>query len=746
MASEGPPLAKPQPPESTQDEDDEDLKTLLLYGNIAIDDSDGEWVLSKILAIFEPYSDPVAAWLSRKHFVAQLNIEELAMLKISRREKSPEITDLMVEKMVLLWLQSESTDHTKLKKAKVELARVIHHLDRPLWRGGGYWNDGEPLSLAELKDGHASPRFEEFLSSSYNSTHYRLTEISGSDILCKLYLRGACTQGSACPFSHDVQRARQNICKFPRGATCGPIINCPNLHILRGHPMSTQGVHNARFALDKEEKATSTIRPMTERYIEEPNSRDIEPITQLREIVIPSKPFEPRSQPNRIFSRPGQSLASYHSAQSSLRENSLVATNFSSGFYSGSSRRTPRSFQQSPAYYSAKSSLATNADRTIMEAVNNPLSGYLKAVHEKGLVLPLDQELNWSGKENGGQHVEYAKGENLPFEVIGPIGASLTAQVDKVRCRRILLARKTMICGRRMTVEEALVEVEHLHNLRHPHIIQLVGSYLQGKKFSVLLYPVADCDLSVFLDEVHDLVQETTDLKTRGATTKEPLPPAISSMWSFFGCLADAMRYIHSTARKHLDIKPGNILVRKHPQATYGYRVYIADFGISRSFKSLDHSQTETHIRRTPKYCAPEVWYQDVHGRAADIFSLGCVFMEMLTVLCGCKCDVEDFAEFRAKHSDSSGAYHETLHRVDQWSIHLRRELEGYYMYDNFFRTFETSGSLVPKVRGMDATFLMLEREPEKRRLPIFNRGEPGEDGCHTCGDGLESYEYAEEV
>lgn len=53
-----------------------------------------------------------------------------------------------------------------------------------------------------------------------------------------------------------------------------------------------------------------------------------------------------------------------------------------------------------------------------MEAMHNPLSGYLKAVHEKGLVLPLDEELNWSGKENGGQRMF---GE-LPFLSVCWIG------------------------------------------------------------------------------------------------------------------------------------------------------------------------------------------------------------------------------------------------------------------------------------------------------------------------------------
>lgn len=142
----------------------------------------------------------------------------------------------------------------------------------------------------------------------------------------------------------------------------------------------------------------------------------------------------------------------------------------------------------------------------------------------------------------------------MPFEVIGPIGASLTAQIDKIRCRRILLARKTIVCGRRLTLEEALIEVEHLQKLRHPHIVQLVGTYLQGKKFSVLLYTVADCDFNVFLKQVLEIVQETPDMKyraangnrtvTTGALFVGPASQTIASMWNFFGCMVDAVRYI----------------------------------------------------------------------------------------------------------------------------------------------------------------------------------------------------------
>ena len=138
-----------------------------------------------------------------------------------------------------------------------------------------------------------------------------------------------------------------------------------------------------------------------------------------------------------------------------------------------------------------------------------PVLEYIQAAGARGLLLPPDLELNWSGKENGGQHVEFAKREELPLEAISKIGMSLTATVDKVRCRRIMLARKTMTCGRRLSIQDALVEVEHLQKLRHAHIVQLVGSYLQGKKFAVLIYPVADCDLGNFLEEVSSSVVDS---------------------------------------------------------------------------------------------------------------------------------------------------------------------------------------------------------------------------------------------
>jgi serine/threonine protein kinase len=275
-----------------------------------------------------------------------------------------------------------------------------------------------------------------------------------------------------------------------------------------------------------------------------------------------------------------------------------------------------------------------------------------------------------------------------------------------------------MVCGRRLSLHDAFVEVEHLQKLRHPHIIQLIGSYLQGKKFSVLLYPVADYDLGAFFDEVLPIASRV--IREIDSPDILPLPavePPFRALWDFFSCLVDALGYLHSRKTKHLDIKPGNILVKKHSDYRNGHRVYIADFGISRSFPAVDHSQTDAHILRTPKYCAPEVWERGTHGRAADIFSMGCVFMEMLTVLCGI--DLDEFSDFRSRDSEDCLPYRDSIGKVQEWGIQLEPKLLclNQRVQQLGFPPFHFWYS-----RIVEVTADMLAENPEKRTIPDISR------------------------
>jgi serine/threonine protein kinase len=161
-----------------------------------------------------------------------------------------------------------------------------------------------------------------------------------------------------------------------------------------------------------------------------------------------------------------------------------------------------------------------------------------------------------------------------------------------------------MIWGFYLKLEDALNEVKNLQRLRHAHIVRLVGSYTQERNFSIHNYPVTGYDLATLTEHVITILQ---DQRSPYSNYEAPV-----SLGRFFSCLANAMDYICENTTKHMDIKPHNILVKVHPRYTIHHQVYIADFGIFRHFSSLNHSQTDSEIPRSPKYCAPEV---DAEGK-----------------------------------------------------------------------------------------------------------------------------------
>ena len=95
--------------------------------------------------------------------------------------------------------------------------------------------------------------------------------------------------------------------------------------------------------------------------------------------------------------------------------------------------------------------------------------------------------------------------------------------------------------------------------LTHHHVIKLQGTYRQGNIFGLLFQPAADYDLRTYLQEI--------ELQHARASS-----PNLRFLAESFGCLANALGYIHGERIFHGDIKPENILI-------HDGRVFIAKFG-----------------------------------------------------------------------------------------------------------------------------------------------------------------------
>jgi formylglycine-generating enzyme required for sulfatase activity/serine/threonine protein kinase len=92
--------------------------------------------------------------------------------------------------------------------------------------------------------------------------------------------------------------------------------------------------------------------------------------------------------------------------------------------------------------------------------------------------------------------------------------------------------------------------------------------------------------------------------------------------------IASGLDYAHAQGLLHRDIKPQNILFDRDGNAC------LSDLGFA---KVLTASGTSASFSRsgvmvgTPAYMSPEAWDGEGWTPAADVYSLGCVFYEMLT-------------------------------------------------------------------------------------------------------------------
>ncbi|KAL8673301.1 MAG: hypothetical protein Q9168_002263 [Polycauliona sp. 1 TL-2023] len=216
------------------------------------------------------------------------------------------------------------------------------------------------------------------------------------------------------------------------------------------------------------------------------------------------------------------------------------------------------------------------------------------------------------------KHANFPDDADNHLEVLNKLGEGGTGEVDRIRGKlsRKIYARKRL--KREETFEQNLEalqlfkrEVSHLKKLQHRHLVRYVGSYTDPQYVGIIMDPVADMDLRTFLSQ-----SEFTQAEYDGIREA-------------FGCLCSAIIYLHRQQVRHKDIKPQNILVRQR-------KIFITDFGLAISWKTLGKGTTTgEHGPISRDYAAPEVMDSDSRNISADVWSLGCVYLEMITVLKG---------------------------------------------------------------------------------------------------------------
>ncbi|KAH7397054.1 kinase-like domain-containing protein [Phaeosphaeria sp. MPI-PUGE-AT-0046c] len=217
------------------------------------------------------------------------------------------------------------------------------------------------------------------------------------------------------------------------------------------------------------------------------------------------------------------------------------------------------------------------------------------------------------------QHIEIANRNILPFrheKIIGRGSSAVIEMVSHKSTHERFALKVFRRCHSRQWANDKHAfenEVSIMRRLSsHAHVIKVRESYTCGRELLVLMSPVAsDGDLSAYLARAF----EAPMTAEQGVVLNRA-----------FGCLASGLAYIHKHTIRHKDIKPQNILI-------HDGRVIYTDFGIAFDADQQDTTTCGYTNTFTRRYCAPEVQDQTSRNRKSDVFSLACVYLEMLDVL-----------------------------------------------------------------------------------------------------------------
>ena len=147
----------------------------------------------------------------------------------------------------------------------------------------------------------------------------------------------------------------------------------------------------------------------------------------------------------------------------------------------------------------------------------------------------------------------------------------------------------------------------------------------EGRIVATLNHPciITIYDIGIANDSLYISMEyiEGGDLKTR-----MELPITPDDALDFIAKIGSGLDAAHKMGVVHRDIKPGNIMFRD-PDTPL-----ITDFGIAKQTDAIDNDLTATGLfLGSPNYVSPEQADGiEIDGRA-DIYSLGCMFYEMLS-------------------------------------------------------------------------------------------------------------------
>ena len=156
--------------------------------------------------------------------------------------------------------------------------------------------------------------------------------------------------------------------------------------------------------------------------------------------------------------------------------------------------------------------------------------------------------------------------------------------------------------------EDLNKEVQLLSELKHPNIVEYIGSFYDNGNFYILMENCAGGDLDKKITSLID--------------KKEQLSEVDAIKW--FYQLASALQKCHSCKILHRDLKPSNVMLSDTGD------IKLGDFGVARSLDKTGNLANT--VIGTPYSMSPELCNSDPYSYPSDMWGLGCIFFELIAL------------------------------------------------------------------------------------------------------------------
>lgn len=197
------------------------------------------------------------------------------------------------------------------------------------------------------------------------------------------------------------------------------------------------------------------------------------------------------------------------------------------------------------------------------------------------------------------------------YNVIEKIGKGSYGKIFKAQRKRDgeVLALKRIDVANLSAPEQTdtLNEVRLMAQLEHEHIVRFYDAFMEDNAIWIAMELIEGGDLGAVIDN-HKMLRTYVDE---------------AEIWQYLVEACCGLKYLHDRRMLHRDLKPQNIML------TADRHVKIVDFGFT---KHLGQNQLAMSVVGTPLYMSPELCKKCGYDDRSDVWSLGCIFYELMSL------------------------------------------------------------------------------------------------------------------